>query len=165
MSEKLKRSRDLPLSENKILLLLLYGALCGVTLFVSSRRFVNDYDVQMLLADNSKALEIHAEAERHYQLAAAMCPSRLTPLYELAKLYEATGRKDEATATAKKGLEKDEKIQSSTTAAIKSELQRLLTLWEAANDPAHGSRTSDNPDDAGTRQGETPKVQPDVNSN
>ena len=48
-------------------------------------QYFNDFDVQMLLANNFKALGQHAKAERHLNIAATMCPARFMPLYELEK--------------------------------------------------------------------------------
>jgi hypothetical protein len=58
-------------------------------------------DFQLLLADNYRELHGYDEAERHLQTAAAMCPVRFMPLYELAKLHDATGRREEALTMAK----------------------------------------------------------------
>lgn len=59
-------------------------------------------------------------AERHLILAAAMCPVRFMPLYELAKLYDVICRRDEALAMAKKIIDKDVKVSSPTVPPLKT---------------------------------------------
>ena len=102
--------------------------LCGITLFVSSHRF-----------------------------AAAMCPVRFMPLYELAKLYEAANRKDEALAMAQTIIDKHVKVPSPSITVIKNEMKRLIEAQEMTDGPENDNRTSDESTDNDTRQGETPE--------
>ncbi|MGV8138575.1 MAG: hypothetical protein AB2L20_25515 [Mangrovibacterium sp.] len=97
------------------------------------KRF-NDYDLQMLMADNYKALGKHGDSERHLKIAATMCPLRFMPLYELAKLYKATGRHEKAIALAKTILNKRVKVPSPTVNAIKNEMRQLIEA--EAQEPA-----------------------------
>jgi O-antigen polymerase len=109
------------------------------------KRF-NDYDLQMLMADNYEALGKHGDAERHLKTAAAMCPVRFMPLYELAKLYEATRCHGKAIALAKTILNKRVKVPSPTVNAIKNEMRQLIEaeVQEPADSvPAAESRTSE----------------------
>jgi energy-coupling factor transporter transmembrane protein EcfT len=85
-----------------------------------------DYDLQMLMADNCEKLQQYDEAERHYRKAAAMCPVKFMPLYQLAKLYDATGSKSRALELAKIILSKKIKIPSPTIAAIQEEMRRWI---------------------------------------
>jgi hypothetical protein len=98
------------------------------------------------------------QAEITWNRIAAMCPARFIPLYELAKLYDATGRKDDgyAIAMAKKIVEKDVKIPSPAVTAIKNEMRRLIEAQETLLVPVNSDRTSDELKDNTTRQGETP---------
>lgn len=91
---------------------------------------LNDYDVQMLMADNYKELEKYAVAEQYFKKASAMCPIRFMPLYELVKLYQTIGNNDEALTLAKRIFSKEEKIPSSTITAIKLEMQRFIEEQE-----------------------------------
>ena len=125
----------------------------SVAVFERCARCYNDMDVQMLLADNYKELGKYTEAEQHLKLAAAMCPARFMPLYELVKLYEADSRENEALAMAKLIIDKDVKISSPTVTAIKNEMQRLI---DEKGNPVNKNRTSDEPQNNETRQGETP---------
>jgi tetratricopeptide (TPR) repeat protein len=128
----------------------------SAAVFERSMRYYNDMDVQMLLADNYIELGKYAEAERHLKLAAAMCPARFMPLYGLAKLYGAVGRRDEALALAKIIINKSVKIPSPAVAAIKHEMRQLIEAREPADDPDTESRTCEEPENNATRQGETP---------
>jgi len=75
-----------------------------------------------------------------------MCPVRFMPLYELAKLYKATGRREEAIALAKTILDKRVKVPSSTVNAIKNEMRKLIEAEAQEPEdsvPAAESRTSE----------------------
>ena len=132
----------------------------SIAVFKRCIRHFNDMDVQMLLADNYKKLGQYTAAEQYLKTAAAMCPARLMPLYELVKLYDATGRRDEALALAKKIIDKDVKIPSFTITTIKNEIRQMIEVWETSTDPENDSRSREEPEIENTRQGETPQVQP-----
>ena len=51
----------------------------------------NDYDVQILLADNHFNLSNYNEALIKYETAHNMCPNRFVPLYKQFKIYKAQG--------------------------------------------------------------------------
>jgi O-antigen ligase len=89
-------------------------------------QFWADYDLQLLMADNYERLQQYKEAERYYERAAAMCPVKFAPLYELANLYLATGQTVEALTLAQKIVDKKIKIPSATVSAIKNKMQELL---------------------------------------
>ena len=129
----------------------------SIAAFEQCMHYYNDMDVQMLLADNYRELRCHDEAERHLKTAAAMCPVRFMPLYELAKLYDATGRHDDALAVAQQIINKEIKIPSPTVAAIKKEMQQLIER-EENRAPATQDTTSEKPNIDLTRQGEIPKA-------
>ena len=114
----------------------------------------------IVLAGNYKKLEKYTEAEHCLKLAAAICPARFMPLYELAKLYDAIDRKDEALALAKKIIDKDVKIPSTTITAIKNEMRQMIEAQETSDGPEIDNRTSDEPEFKKIRQGETPEKQP-----
>lgn len=121
----------------------------SIAVFEHCMRYYNDMDVQMLLADNYKESGKYTKAERHLKTAAAMCPARFMPLYESVKLYDATGRKDEALAVARKIIDKDVKVPSPTVIAIKNEMHKLAEERNQINkdicDSATQGRTSDEP--------------------
>ena len=80
------------------------------------------------------------------------------PLYQLAKMYDATERRSEAIALAEQIINKPIKISSSTIIAIKREMMRLIEE-EKNNDPAPESRTSNQTQNKSIRQGETQDLQ------
>jgi len=123
-------------------------------------KYFNDYDVQMLLADNFKGLGKNALAEHYLKTASAMCPSRFMPLYALAKLYEAMGRQGEALALAGKIIDKDEKIPSAMVIAIKNAMSRLIEELEMSDNPENEPLTGSELENGMPRQGEMPMVQP-----
>ena len=106
----------------------------SVAVFECCLRHYNDMDIQMMLASNYKELGKYTEAEKHLKTAAAMCPARFMPLYELVKLYQVTGRSDEAMVLAKKIIDKDVKIPSSTVIEIVNEMKRFLETKETSHD-------------------------------
>ncbi|MDR1122169.1 MAG: O-antigen ligase family protein [Dysgonamonadaceae bacterium] len=122
----------------------------SLSVFERCVRYYNDMDVQMLLADNYKELGRNDEAEKHYKLAAGMCPGKFVPLYELTKFYETAGRHEDALTIARQIINKKIKIPSATVTAIKNEMQRLLEKEENRNE----SKSQE------PRQGETPEVSP-----
>jgi hypothetical protein len=107
-----------------------------------------DYDLQMMMADNCQQLKDYAEAEQRYRKAAAMCPVKFAPLYELAKMYDAEGRKNEAVKLAEQILNKPVKIASATIIAMQREMRRLIE--EENNNKLQNEKP---------RQGETPDLQ------
>jgi len=89
-----------------------------------------DYDLQMLMADNCQQMKGYEEAEQHFRTAAAMCPVRFMPLYQLAKMYDAIGRKNETITVAKQIINKPIKIASPTVIAIQREMRQLIEKEE-----------------------------------
>jgi O-antigen ligase len=98
----------------------------SLSVFGLCTRYYNDMDVQMLLADNYRELGRYDEAEKHFRLAASMCPNRFMPLYQLVLLYRETNRNEEALNLAQQIFEKEIKIPSSTVNAIRNEMQKLI---------------------------------------
>jgi O-antigen ligase len=89
-------------------------------------KYYNDMDVQMLLANNYEESGKYDEAEKHFKIAALMCPNRFMPLYQLALLYKETNRNKEALKLAQQIVDKEIKIPSSTVNAIKHKMQQLI---------------------------------------
>jgi tetratricopeptide (TPR) repeat protein len=133
----------------------------SIAVFERCTRYHNDIDVQLFLVANYRALEKYVEVEQHLKIAAAMCPARFMPLYELAKLYDDTNRKDETFALAKKIIDKDVKVPSHTINAIKQEMRMLIEVRETVDVPASADHTPEPTGNEDTRQGETLKVRPD----
>ncbi|MDR1339456.1 MAG: O-antigen ligase family protein [Prevotellaceae bacterium] len=117
----------------------------SLSVFERCVRYYNDIDVQMLLAYNYKELGRYDEAEKHYKLAAGMCPGRFMPLYQLTEFYTATERTDEARTLAQQIIDKKVKIPSATVHAIKQKMRELIDREDGINVPASESRTDVEP--------------------
>lgn len=66
--------------------------------------------------------------------AAAMCPVKFMPLYQLTELYLKTGQKLEARRLAQKILDKKVKVPSQVINSIKSKMRNLLNESDSLND-------------------------------
>ena len=75
-------------------------------------------------------------------------------------MYDDTNRKEEAFALAKQIIDKDVKVASNTIIAIKQEMRLLIEAQETAEEPASADHTLKSAGNEETRQGVTPKVQP-----
>ena len=86
----------------------------------------NDYDLQLLLADNYTGIKNYQKSEETIKLASDMIPNRFYPLYQLVKLYQTTGQHDKAIKIANEILVKPIKIPSTTIGAIIYEMKEFL---------------------------------------
>ena len=84
----------------------------------------NDYDIQMLKADNYKKLHELGKAKDSYILASQMCPNRFMPLYELVNMHDSTSQPDIALELAKEIIDKPVKIPSAAISAIKIRMKK-----------------------------------------
>lgn len=73
---------------------------------------LNDYDVQLIMADNYAETGQIDMAVRCYMTAKWMIPNRFMPLYRMMKLYVAHAERDKAVALAKQITAKEIKIPS-----------------------------------------------------
>ena len=89
-------------------------------------KMLNDYDIQMLKADNYKNMTDFYLAEKSYLQASRMCPGRFMPLYELVNVYDSTGRSDMALKLAYKIVDKPVKIPSGAVVAIKMQMKERI---------------------------------------
>lgn len=89
-------------------------------------KYFNDYDVQMIIADNYYKLEEYDKAESHYHTAHNMIPNRFMPLYKLMLLYDAISNKTKSREFAYKILHKNVKILSATVSHIQNEARKIV---------------------------------------
>lgn len=89
-------------------------------------KLYNDYDLQLLKADNLMNLNQYYEAEKYYYKASCMCPNRFVPLYYLFQIMNQTNRKDEAQKLGEMILRKKVKFSSETIDLIKEEIRNNL---------------------------------------
>jgi tetratricopeptide (TPR) repeat protein len=104
----------------------------SIEILRESLNYWNDYDIQILLADNYIKLEKWHRAEPHLKMAANMCPNRFLPLFYLHEIYVKTN-KPKALNMAKKILKKEVKIQSSTILFIQAEMKKYLNNTQSLN--------------------------------
>lgn len=81
---------------------------------MESQKKLNDYDTQLLLADNYVNLGDSAMAVAAYTIAHYMIPNRFAPLYCLMEFYNSCGDSAKALNYANQILEKPEKVPSET---------------------------------------------------
>jgi O-antigen ligase len=89
------------------------------------RRF-NDYDLQMLLADNYYKNGEHGKAIQIYEHASNMVPCRFLPLFQIFKIYKENGQRKDALQYALKIKNKKVKIPSLTISSIKGKAEEYL---------------------------------------
>lgn len=87
---------------------------------------LNDYDIQMLKADNYKQIGDFYRAKDCYVLASRMCPNRFIPLYELVNIYDSINRPDLAIELALEIIEKPVKIPSKVISMIKQRMKQRI---------------------------------------
>lgn len=86
----------------------------------------NDYDIQLLIADNFFKLKKLEKAKEHYLLASKMCPNRFIPLYGLLKIYVEENNVKMIKLLSENILKKNVKIPSKTINIIKDEAKNFL---------------------------------------
>jgi tetratricopeptide (TPR) repeat protein len=98
----------------------------SIDILTKCQQRFNDYDLQILLADNyykkgetEKAIEI-------YLYASFMIPCRFLPIYQLFEIYRNAGQKDMAVKYANEIVNKKVKIPSLTVNSIKSEAKEYI---------------------------------------
>lgn len=87
----------------------------------------NDYDLQLLIADNYLNLKEYSFAEKHFRIASKMCPNRFVPLFYLFKIKIYTSDYAGAVILSNLILIKPVKVASPTINYIKSEVRAKLT--------------------------------------
>lgn len=91
---------------------------------------LNDYDVQMLQANNYFNLTNYSEAEKHYKLAGEMIPKKFMPSFQLIKLYEMTNQKEKMSDLIHRFLSRKPKVPSREIEIMKSIVEAKLTVIE-----------------------------------
>ncbi|WP_321287536.1 hypothetical protein [uncultured Sunxiuqinia sp.] len=94
-------------------------------LVVCQKKF-NDYDLQMLLADNYEQTGETELAIQQFDRAANMIPCRFLPLYRIFKIYKQSDNIEKAKKYARLLVCKQIKIPSPTVKAIKLEAKKFL---------------------------------------
>ncbi len=89
------------------------------------KRF-NDYDLQLLLADNYHKKEDFRKATKTLEHASNMIPCRFSPLNQLLQIYIDTGQEEKAIKIAREIIDKKVKIPSLTISRIKIEAMEYI---------------------------------------
>lgn len=86
----------------------------------------NNYDVQLLLADNYFQLKDYKKAVYHYQIASCMCPNRFLPLYGEFLSYRKMNDVYNLRRLGEEILAKEIKVESRTIENIQNSVRDIL---------------------------------------
>lgn len=95
------------------------------------RRCWADYDLELLIGENYQRVKRPVLAEKYYNSALMMCPSKFTPLYKLFSLYKEYGEEQQACDIAKAIIRKPMKIATLNIRMIKKEMEREVRRRES----------------------------------
>ncbi len=98
----------------------------SLAMITACEPMMNDYDVQMLKADDYKKLRDFQKAKDGYVLASQMCPNRFMPLYELVNAYDSLGQPEMALQLALEIIDKPVKVPSAAITVIKTRMQKRI---------------------------------------
>ena len=98
--------------------------------FSLANNHLNNTIIYTALGNCYKETDRFKNAEQAYKKAYHMVPSRLYPLYLLAKLYDKNNQPAMALETAKNLLEKNTKIHSKAIEQIKAEMKKIINKYE-----------------------------------
>lgn len=98
----------------------------SIKVLTECQHHFNDYDIQILLADNYYKIGEYEKATESYQHASNMIPCRFMPLLGLLGIYKELGNKDMATKYANEIINKQVKIPSGTVSYIQNEARIFL---------------------------------------
>lgn len=87
--------------------------------------------VYNIMGRNYQAMKNYREAEKAYQMASFLVPSRLYPYYLLTKLYDETGERDKIFKIAKIVLIKKVKIHSEATNEMRKEIHEICCKYQS----------------------------------
>lgn len=87
---------------------------------------LSGYDTELLLGSICQKLKKYSDAELHFMEASYMCPSRITPLYRLFRLYEERNDTASMVKVGHKLLDKPVKVHSHDTRAMRLDVRRFI---------------------------------------
>jgi len=99
----------------------------SIAILIACKKRFNDYDLQMLMADNYYKKGETEKAIQAYQHASNMIPCRFLPIYQLFEIYKEAGEKEMAVKYAGKIVNKKVKVPSATISFIQREASEFLT--------------------------------------
>jgi O-antigen polymerase len=105
------------------------GKYCeSIDILLECRELFNDYDLQLILADNYQKTNNITKALETYRNASYMIPARFLPFFRIFEIYKETGQNDLAQQWAEKILNKQVKIPSVTVSYIQNEAKSFLNI-------------------------------------
>lgn len=96
----------------------------GLKVALQCRKYWADYDLELIIAEDYQKLDKYELAERYYDNASMMCPSRFVPLYKLFHLYKELDNRKRMLSVAGIIIDKPMKIKTSTVRMMKREMER-----------------------------------------
>ena len=81
---------------------------------IEANKILDNYETQLLLADNYRKLKKYNESLFHYKESSNMCPNRFIPLYGIFNIYKETKDYKKMDSIRNIILNKKIKISSST---------------------------------------------------
>jgi tetratricopeptide (TPR) repeat protein len=100
----------------------------SIDILSECQELFNDYDLQMLLADNYEKKGESKKAVQVFQHASNMIPCRFIPLYRIFEIYRENGQNDLAIKYANEIVNKKVKVASSTISFIKAQATEYLNV-------------------------------------
>ncbi|WP_302592341.1 O-antigen ligase family protein [uncultured Bacteroides sp.] len=91
------------------------------------RKYWADYDLELIIGENYQELDEHGLAEKYYDNASMMCPSRFLPLYKLFHLYKEEDDRKRMLVVARTIIDKPMKIKTSAIRMMKREMEKEQT--------------------------------------
>jgi len=102
----------------------------SIDILIECQQRFNDYDLQMLLADNYHKKGETEKAIEIFRHTSFMIPCRFLPIYQLFEIYRKTGQNEMAVKYANEIVNKKVKIPSLTVKSIKAEAEEYLKYNE-----------------------------------
>jgi len=98
-------------------------------ILLECQKYMDDIELEILLADNFEKTNCMANAEDCLILASRMIPVRFFPIYRLAKLYEKNNQYERACNMARIIIKKEVKVPSTKIIVIKKEMNDLIIQY------------------------------------
>lgn len=97
----------------------------SITILKKCQKQFNDYDLQLLQADNYYQIGETELALQFYRDASAMIPCRFFPLYRIFQIYQESGQMENALKCATNIVSKQVKVPSLTVNSMKAEARKF----------------------------------------
>jgi O-antigen polymerase len=102
----------------------------AITILEEAKQYLNTTVIQTALGDAYKETKQYKEAEKAYQDAHNMSPSKFYPMYLLVKLYDESNNEKKAVEIANNILNKKIKIPSTAIKEIREEMKKILIKYK-----------------------------------